>query len=260
MKKEEGKEEEEGVNVREKNGILGIVLEIVEGGGWRGSYSELEEVVGRLEEEGEKEWRERRKKKKRGGGGGGGGGMEWREMGRLAREVGWGIEEQKKKEEGRGGDGKMISLRGMKKELEEEKKRADKSEKREQDEKRKREQSEKEREEEKRKKEEVEQKNRELEDRLEKMRLEIEEMQRKALQQPPPTARASAVRLSQVTLLDGIMVTFPFPEGIKKEKNAIIHHGSNSWRYCFIGGIITSVCNIFSSSIIPSFSLSLVSD
>ena len=50
-----GKEEEEGgVSVREKNGIMGIVLEVVEGGGWKGSYSELEDVVGRLEEEGKK--------------------------------------------------------------------------------------------------------------------------------------------------------------------------------------------------------------
>ena len=54
----EGEEEEE-VSVREKNGILGILLEVVEGGGWRGSYSELEEVVGRLEEEAKKRWMER---------------------------------------------------------------------------------------------------------------------------------------------------------------------------------------------------------
>ena len=68
-----GKEcgEEEGVSVREKNGILGIVLEMVEGGGWRGSYSELEEVVNRLEEEGKKRWKgeegEERRKRRRDG-------------------------------------------------------------------------------------------------------------------------------------------------------------------------------------------------
>ena len=45
---------------------MGIVLEVVEGGEWRNGYKELEEVVGRLEEEGE-EWRER--KGNRGGGG-----------------------------------------------------------------------------------------------------------------------------------------------------------------------------------------------
>ena len=74
---EEGKEE--GVSVREKNGILGIVLEVVEGGGWRGSYEELEELVGRLEEEGEKGWRERRREKGRNVG------REWKEMGRLSK-------------------------------------------------------------------------------------------------------------------------------------------------------------------------------
>ena len=60
----EGREEgraEEGVSVREKNGILGIVLEVVEGGGWKGKYEELEEVVGRLEEEEEEERRRRRR-------------------------------------------------------------------------------------------------------------------------------------------------------------------------------------------------------
>ena len=61
-----GGEEEEGVSVFEKNGILGIVLEMVEGGGWKGSYSELEEVVGRLEEEGKKRWKEKREEEKRG--------------------------------------------------------------------------------------------------------------------------------------------------------------------------------------------------
>ena len=58
---EEKEEGEEGVSVREKNGILGILLEIVEGGGWKGRYEELEEVVGRLEEEEEEERRRRRR-------------------------------------------------------------------------------------------------------------------------------------------------------------------------------------------------------
>ena len=60
--KEESEEEGEGgICVSEKNGILGIVLEVVEGGGWRGDYEELEEVVGRLEEEEEEERRRRRR-------------------------------------------------------------------------------------------------------------------------------------------------------------------------------------------------------
>ena len=40
--KEDGKEEEDeaGVSVSEKNGLLGIVLEVVEGGGWKGKYED----------------------------------------------------------------------------------------------------------------------------------------------------------------------------------------------------------------------------
>ena len=114
---EEGEEEKEkgGVSVSEKNGILGIVLEVVEGGGWKGKYDELEEVVGRLEEEGKKRRTESNGAKGQHG---------WKEMGRLAHEVGWAIEERKLRD-GRGGDGEMITLQGMKKNLEEEKKRAD---------------------------------------------------------------------------------------------------------------------------------------
>ena len=115
--------EEEGVSVGEKNGALGIVLEIVEGGGWKGDYSELEEAVSRLEEEGEKEWRERRKK-----GGSVNGWTEWREMGRLARDVGWAIERKKD-----GGEG-IATLSGMKKKLNEEKKQREATEKKAKDE------------------------------------------------------------------------------------------------------------------------------
>ena len=110
----EGEEGEEGVSVREKNGILGILLEVVEGGGWKGKYEELEEVVGRLEEEGKKGWISKRREK------GKNCGREWKEMGRLAHEVGWAIEEKRGREEGRE-DGSMVTLQGMKKNLEEEK-------------------------------------------------------------------------------------------------------------------------------------------
>ena len=154
-KSEEGEEvEEEGICVSEKNGILGIVLEVVEGGGWKGSYEELEEVVGHLEEEGEKMWRERKRMGK-------GEGSKWREMGRLAREIGWGIERRKRREEGDGGDGSMITLYGMKKNLTAERKRTDEEKqgreeekKRADEEKRKREEAERRETEEKRMKEE----------------------------------------------------------------------------------------------------------
>ena len=79
--KERGRNE--GVSITEKNGILGIVLEVVEGGGWRGEYGELEEVVSRLEEEGEKKWRERKGKKEERGKNSY---MLWREMKRLAHD------------------------------------------------------------------------------------------------------------------------------------------------------------------------------
>ena len=115
----------EGVSVSEKNGMLGILLEVVEGGGWRGKYSELEAVVSQLEEEGEKEWRDRKGKR--------GGGNEWREMGRLAHAVAWGIEKRKKMEEGGETESGIISVGRMKKEMEksvEEEKRRVEEEKR----------------------------------------------------------------------------------------------------------------------------------
>ena len=83
--------EEQGVSVMEKNGILRIVLEIVEGGGWRGGYEKLEKVVGRLEEEGEKKWRERRMS-------GVEGVYAWKEMGRLAHQVGYEIKKREEEE------------------------------------------------------------------------------------------------------------------------------------------------------------------
>ena len=137
-KEEEKEEEEEGgggrkdwVSVSEKNGILEIVLDVVEGGGWKGKYEELEEVVNRLEEEGKKKWMEGRREK------GKNGGREWKEMGRLAHDVGWAIEERKMvSEEGRKGDGEMISLRGMKKEAEEKDKQIEEEKKGREEEKR----------------------------------------------------------------------------------------------------------------------------
>ena len=206
--------------MREKNGLLGIVLEVVEGGGWKGSYEELEEVVGRLEKEGEKEWRERKGKKREGGGRGNKGGMEWREMGRLAREVGWAIE--KRKREGEGEEGEIITLEGMKKNLADEKKKA---------------------EEEKRKREEermrAEKEKRELEERIRNLEREVKE----------PESRL-------ITSLDGTSVIFPQSDGIKREGNTIIHLGSSHlYRNCFIGGEMTSVWNLFSSSPLPFLSL-----
>ena len=169
--KEEGREGEgeEGVSVREKNGILGILLEVVEGGGWKEGYEELEDVVSRLESEGKKGWRERRGEK------GKNWGREWKEMGRLAQNVELAIEENRGREEGgereggRGGDGGIITVRGMKKNLEEERKRAD-------EEKRKREETERKADEERNR---AEQEKRELEGRLRRMTIEMEQLKKR---------------------------------------------------------------------------------
>ena len=107
-------EEEVGVSVREKTVILRILSDLMEGGGWNGDYEELKKVVNRLEEEGKKEWEERKKD--------GRGGKEWKDMERLAREVGWAIGKNSRMPKGRGGDREEITLDGMKGKLEEEKK------------------------------------------------------------------------------------------------------------------------------------------
>ena len=153
--REEGKGKEEGVSVREKNGILGILLEVVEGGGWKGSYSELEEVVGTLEEEGKTKWKQKRAEKGRGEG------KEWKDMGRLAHDVGWAIEERKGMSEGRGGDGEMITLQGMKKNLEEEKKKVEEERTGREEEKKRADEEKRMKEEERKKREESERKARE---------------------------------------------------------------------------------------------------
>ena len=68
---------------------------------------------------------------------------------------------------------------------------------------------------------------------------------------------------NEVVSLDGTSVIFPVSDGIILEGNAIIHYGSDlEHRNCFIGGVLTSVCNLLfpsnlPSSFIPSFSLTL---
>ena len=217
------KGEEEGMSISEKNGILGIVLEVVEGGGWRGKYEELEEVVGRLEEEGKKRWIEKRREK------GMNEGREWKEMGRLAHDVGWAIEERKTMLEGRGEDGEMImSLRGMKKNLEEEKKKVAEKDKQLEEERRR-----------------AYEEKRAFEERISRMEREMEEMKKKEgilyTQPPSNTPPITPNAFSVITSLDGTSVIFPKMDGIKREGNIIIHHGSDSYRNCFIGGEMASV-------------------
>ena len=51
--------------------------------------------------------------------------------------------------------------------------------------------------------------------------------------------RGSGLRV--IRSLDGTSVIFPVEDDIKREGNTIIHHGSASFRNCFIGGVMTSV-------------------
>ena len=50
-----------------------------------------------------------------------------------------------------------------------------------------------------------------------------------------------------LTSLDATSVGFPQPDSIKREENTITHHGPPAPGNCFIGGDMTSVCNLFSS-------------
>ena len=236
-KEEEGKEE--GVSVREKNGILGIVLEVVEGGGWRGSYEELEEAVGRLEEEGKKRWMEKRREE------GGRGGREWKEMGRLARDVLWGIEERR----GRGerGEGEILTFVGMKKNLEEEKKGRE-------EEKRLREESEKNLKVSERQKKEMEERLHNAEREMAEIKKREEEERRKEEEEERKKREEEEKRYLLITSLDGTSVTFPQGDEITTEGNTITHHGTeNIWRNCFIGGVMTSVWHVSYSSSLHLF-------
>ena len=226
---DEGERKEgEGVSVREKNGILGILLEVVEGQVWKGGYEELEEVVGRLEEEGKKEWRERKKDGREG--------MEWKEMGRLAREVGWAIEERKMEMEGEGG--KIVTLGRMKKELEEEKKG--------------REEAERGREEEKKRADEermkVEQIHRELEEEKkgreeEKKRANKLESELRELKERPKEGRHSEEekRYAPITSLQALPYYAPNDDEVTRNGNRLSGSKSNSMS-TIIGPQMESVC------------------
>ena len=148
--------------------------------------------------------------------------MEWREMGRLAREVGWEIEKRIGME---GGDGELITLHGMKKNLADEKRGREEEKKGRVEERRMKEEEKSGREAEKRKREAVEREKRELEERLRHMELLVQEM-----------------KYRPILSLDGASVTFPQTDYIKREGNTIIHHGPDmEFRNCFIGGVMTSV-------------------
>ena len=224
---------------------------------WRGDYEELEEVVGRLEEEGEKKWMSKKRGEK-----GSRRGREWKEMGRLAREIGWEIEKRKRMEGGEGRGGDMITLHGMKKNLEEEKKgreeekkradeekrRADEEEKKKEEEKKGRAEEKRMKEEEKKKrveserkakvdKEQVEREKQELEDRLKRMAAELEQMKKRNKDKDESTPNYQKI----VHLTSTQTVTFGYAE-ISGETISVT--SDSKFSNCRIGQIYSSVCNL----------------
>ena len=86
-------------------------------------------------------------------------------------------------------------------------------------------------EEEKKKREEAEE---------ERMKKEMEVMGKEGRLHAPAPSPSNTEPIT-ITSLDGISVIFPKSDEIKREGNTIIHHGSNSYRNCFIGGEMISV-------------------
>ena len=141
----------------------------------------------------------------------------------------------------------LMKVRGMEKKMKEDeverKGREEEKMKREESEKKLKEANSK-AEEEKKKREDEERRGaaekRKLEAIIERMRAEMEEM-KKGEEEGRRRKEEEAKKYIPITSLDGTSVTFPESDGIKREGNAIIHHGSTSNRNCFIGGVMTSV-------------------
>ena len=103
------------MSVAEKNGLLRILLEVLEEGEWEGDEEEMEIVLCELEEEGERRWKEEKKKGNKGRRR-----NEWREMGQLAREVEWALEKKKRRgREGKEEGESIVTLCGMQKRIQE---------------------------------------------------------------------------------------------------------------------------------------------
>ena len=142
---------------------------------------------------------------------------------------------------------KSRTMKGMRKEKEEMKKKEVEMEKKVEEEKKRADEEKRMKEEERKQKSEALGKNRELEERISRMREEMEEMKKKKegvvhtlapSNTPPITTIASTV----ITSLDRTSVKFtPNNDYIKREGNTIIHHGDTSVGNCFIGGEMKSV-------------------
>ena len=258
-RREGGKKIEPGqTRIGEKISLIELLSELVKGGVEMPEEEDLKEVLMELEEEGNThveeemeegeeergEGKEEKEEEKR----------EWEELSVKARTLVFMMEKLKRRREGK----RSESLKMMKKEREEERRMKEEAE-------RGREEEKKRADEENRKREEAEhraeERSREYEERIEKMEKEMEEMKKEGIINtlpPAPTTDPTSTTQNAsgvITSLDGTTVVFPQTDDIKREGNAIIHQGS-SFRNCFIGGVMTSVCNVFPSSILPSFSLS----
>ena len=140
---------------------------------------------------------------------------EWEELSEKAHQLAWMMERMKKRREGK----KSETLKRMKKE-----------------------------------KEDMKQKMEEVEETIERMKVEMEKMKNEGtLHTPPPTHTPStspppfntppitSIVSSVITSLDEVSVLFPQSSDIKREGNTIVHHAYDSYRHCFIGGVMTSV-------------------
>ena len=200
------------MRVREKISLIELLNELVKGGVEIGEEEEMKEVLMDLEEEGNKHVEEgiegQGEEEKR----------EWEELSEKAHQLAWMMKKMKNRREGK----KSGTLKMMEKKEEEMEKKV---------------------EEERRGREEE---KKAFEERICRMEREIEEMRKEEgeLRTPTPsnTPPVTPIESNVITSLDETSVTFtPNDDGIKKEGNIIIHHGSYSSRNCFIGGVMTSV-------------------
>ena len=236
-----GKEMEwKEMGVGEKIKLIELLGALVKGGVELKEEEEMEEVLMELEEEGNKHVEEGEAEEEREGGGEEGKEEkeEWEELSERAHELIWRMEGVKNRREGK----KRETMKMMKKEKEEMARRME-------EERRGREEEKKRADEEKKNKEEAE-------ERIERMEEEMERMKKEGgiatLQPPYPST------LNAITSLDATSVIFPQRDRIKRERNTIINTStknvlSGTDRHCFIGGVMTSVCNLFFSSIHSSF-------
>ena len=201
-----------GVELKEEEEMEEVLMELEEEGN-----RHVEEGEGEEEEEGEEEGegRGKREEEKR----------EWEELSEKARELIWRMEGVKNRREGK----KRETLKMMKKREEEMEKRIEEAE-------RGREEANKKMEEEKKRGREE---KRVLEERIERMEKEMERMKKEGGISPLQPTYPSTPTL--ITSLDATSVIFSQKDGIKREGNTIIHHGRDSPRNCFIGGVMTSV-------------------